>query len=487
MLLFFFIFFSLKNVLSLKSSGIVLTVSNALQYTNYTFKFIPSTYLPPKSTVELTFPYQYLPTLGIDIIKSTTCSHICTISDYVVTFQLINEVNPNTEVTLQIYNVKNPDSKGGIGDYKLRTKKTDFLFEENRIFGSLGIGDTPNRLMGCILSAESKEAGLQSKYYLSFKNGETLEKNSFLTLSIPPTALYKFPANLGCQTYSINGFKLPSISCEVLLNSNQILFRGVDNEISANNEIGITFSLINPAFSLTTEVFSLQIYKYKTSMVTNMRMDMPSLTITPGKLSNVVLKPAEIFSTITMSKIMKLELAFTTKNEIPVNGIIYIEFPNGFEILFNTGLDEILIVSGLNDQTSLTTKIDFDRKYIVISKFAKVNPVTVIKINVLVQIPNTFGNSVALKINTYKDESKTIIIDQDISSALVNVQSLPSSLKKIPIGVTSSNTYSNGNINNLLINIFNSIAIPINGFIEIKFPTGIEINIFCFYVYYLIL
>lgn len=462
----------MKNVFSLKSSGIVLSVSNALQYTNYTFKFIHSTYLPPKSTVELTFPYQYLPTLGIDIIKSSTCSHICTISDYVVTFQLINEVIPNSEITIQIYNVKNPDSKGGIGDFKVRTKKNDFLFEENRIFASIGIGDTPTRLMGCILSAENKEAGVLSKYYLSFKNGEILEKNSFLTLSIPPTALYKFPANLDCQTYYINGFKLLSISCEALLNSNQIVFRGVDNEIPANYEIGITFSLINPGFALTTDPFSLQIYKYKTSMVTNMRMDMPSITITPGKLSSVVLKPAEIFSTITMSKIMKLELAFTTKNEIPVNGIISIEFPNGFEILFNTGLDEIFIVSGLSDQSSSTAKIEFDRKYIKISRFAKVNPITAIKIKILVQIPNTFGDTIPLNVITYKDETKTIIIDQDSSSALVSVQSLPSSLKKIPIGVTSSNTYSNGNVNNLLINIFNSIIIPINGFVEIKFPTG---------------
>jgi len=43
--------------------------------------------------------------------------------------------------TFNIYNVLNPDLRGGTGNFIIRTSRHEFIYDENLIFPPIGIAD----------------------------------------------------------------------------------------------------------------------------------------------------------------------------------------------------------------------------------------------------------------------------------------------------------------------------------------------------------
>jgi len=83
---------------------------------------IPSTSIPSGGSIEIIFPPQYLSGLGIDLVLDSTCSISCSIKEFTLTFNLNIEVLGNIELSLSIKNVKNPEGKGGTGNFKVRSR-----------------------------------------------------------------------------------------------------------------------------------------------------------------------------------------------------------------------------------------------------------------------------------------------------------------------------------------------------------------------------
>lgn len=50
-------------------------------------------------------------------------------------------VSADTEIKLIIRKVKNPEGKGGTGNFEVRSTLGENIFDENLIFGTIGIGD----------------------------------------------------------------------------------------------------------------------------------------------------------------------------------------------------------------------------------------------------------------------------------------------------------------------------------------------------------
>lgn len=486
---FFFIlliFIPLNYIFTLSPSKLTTpiksTVSNAEQYSNYTFTFSHKLALPKNSLVEIKFPSQYLPTLGIEIVSSSSCSVPCKISSHLVSLTLLNGLNSNSELSLSINFVMNPVSSGGTGNFQIKTRYNDYYFEINLIFGVIGIAIAPRRLAGCALNAVNKEAGSISIYNLAFKVIGTIDSNSFIIFSIPPNSLFSFPDDLECSSYAINGYKLDDLKCEKIITTNQIKFFGLTKEIPANSEIGILFKLKNPPFSLTTQNFALQIFKYNTNCVTDSRMDISGIVISPGKLSNIIMKPQDPFSLLTMGKTMVYELSFKIKNQLDGGGAIDILFPLGFEIIYGTSFDYVRPKCGLKDlDNTHPLLIDFDKDYITIKNYAPMPSEQLIILEILTINPNANGVTKPIIITTYKIFSsfgafENIIVDMDLTATKVTIQNYPASILTIPLGISSSNTLSNGNSNDLTISMPVSIAVPLGGIIIIKLPKNFTID-----------
>lgn len=75
--------------------SIDLSIANRYEYADYTFTLIPDSTIPIDSEIQIIFPSQYLYGLGIDLVLDSTCSHVCTITGYLVRFYMENEVVSN--------------------------------------------------------------------------------------------------------------------------------------------------------------------------------------------------------------------------------------------------------------------------------------------------------------------------------------------------------------------------------------------------------
>ena len=111
---------------------------------------------------------------------------------------------------MQVKNIINPEFRGGVGNFELRTKKGENVLDENLIFGRIGMGDNPNQLISLELQPDSVsgslKAGETSKYRLQFKTRSYIPKTSYIRIFVPTDKGFQVdPAPL-CSFTSVNGF-----------------------------------------------------------------------------------------------------------------------------------------------------------------------------------------------------------------------------------------------------------------------------------------
>ena len=62
------------------------TISNEAESADYKFKFTPSQTIPKNGSLEVTFPPEFISSLGIPIVSSDTCNIPCEINEKTVKF-----------------------------------------------------------------------------------------------------------------------------------------------------------------------------------------------------------------------------------------------------------------------------------------------------------------------------------------------------------------------------------------------------------------
>lgn len=464
--------------------AIANTITNANQYSNYTFNFILETTIPANSTLKIIFPQQFSSNLGINLVGNTTCSYSCSIEDNAVTFVLPNGMTKLIESSATIVNVKNPTSSGGTGHFQLITMYNTYIFDENIIFGTLGIAPQPGKLTACyllIVNQSEALAGKTTTYHLSFKTIRTIPYQNFMKLTLPLSSRFSFPSDLSCATYTINGMSLNIVlTCTIVDNS--IIFTGFTADIPEGFEVGFSFKLTNPPFAGNTDALSFQIFRTGTTFIYDSRDDIPAITIYPNILNSITFNTVMSGLTISLSKIMDFQLNFTTTNEIPEDGGIYIGFPTTFPLVYNSKFDYVEIISGLVDYNNHTpVAYSYDSSYIKIYNFQAVQASTKISLKFRAITPSISGTSTPLSIYSYlyKSGSTNILqIDSDQSKAKIIVANIPSSSISFPNGLTSTNLNANGAVTTLTFTIIPSLNVPNSGYILIKIPTDWTMNSF---------
>lgn len=464
--------------------AIANTITNANQYSNYTFNFILETTIPANSTLKVVFPQQFSSNLGINLVSNTTCSYSCSIEDNAVLFLITNGLTKLIESSVTIVNVKNPTSSGGTGHFQLITIYNSYIFDENLIFGTLGIAPQPGKLTACyllIVNQSEALAGKTTTYHLSFKTIRTIPYKNFMKLTLPLSSRFSFPSDLACATYTINGMSLNIVlSCTIVDNS--IIFTGFTADIPEGFEVGFSFKLTNPPFSGNTDPLSFQIFRTGTTFIYDSRDDIPAITIYPNILNSITFNTVISGLTISLSKIMDFHLNFTTTNFIPADGGIYIGFPTTFPLVYNSKLDYVEILSGLvdyNNQTPVT--YSYDSSNINIYNFQDVPASTKISIKFRAITPSISGTSTPLSIYSYlyKSGSTNILqIDSDENNAKIIVANIPSSSISFPNGLAATNLNANGAVTTLTFTIIPSLNVPISGYILIKIPLDWSMNSF---------
>ena len=486
-MIIFFIF--LQLVLNPSFSGTILqsnlyqpiinTITNANQYANYTFNFILETSIPKNSSIEIVFPRQFSSNLGIDIVTNATCSLSCQISSFIIILQFSSSINSGVESSITIYNILNPLSSGGTGNFQLTTMYNSYVFDENKIFGTLGIAPQPGKLTACYLLITNQSqalAGLTTEYRLSFKTIRVVPYQSYMKLTLPISSFFGFPTNLQCGTFTINGMNLnTNIECSNQ-SDNSIIFTGLTSDIPLGFEVGLKFFLINPIFSGYTGSFVFQIFRSNTQYIYDARSDVPPIWIYPGQMINVGLAAVDSTVTLGLSKVVNFQLTFATSNPVPSLGFIKISFPSTFSLIYNSKIDLVYIVNGISDYNgTVQANIIYDSTQITIDNFQTIASLTTITVQFNAITPSVAGISDPISIQTYHPiESRAI--DNDLSNAVITVVNIPASSTIFPNGISVSNHNANGLANTLTFSITPSINVPASGYISIKIPSSFTVT-----------
>jgi len=104
--------------------------------------------------------------------------------------------------------IENPSISGGTGNFQLLSLHGNNKFNENLIFGSIGVAETIEEFSSVLINVEggsSSDAGEPTKYNFAFKTNTHLPQSMYMEIWIPKTAGFTVSNNPSCSLYEING------------------------------------------------------------------------------------------------------------------------------------------------------------------------------------------------------------------------------------------------------------------------------------------
>ena len=127
---------------------------------------------------------------------------------------------------MTINQVKNPETKGGTGNFMIASKKGENLLDENRVFGVIGIADSPSIIYNAyieIANNNSRFVSMQASYKVSFQSNQDLPDKFFIQMEAPISSGFSIVENQDCGLYTVNNVNYTCI-CETM--KNLIILRG---------------------------------------------------------------------------------------------------------------------------------------------------------------------------------------------------------------------------------------------------------------------
>lgn len=110
----------------------------------------------------------------------------------------------STEISIKVKGILNPKEKGGTGNFAIITRHGNNVFDENKIYSTLGVaGDIVPMGSPNIDISDTTAAGESTKYNFAFKTSVFLPDSTYLEYWIPDSG-YQISSNPSCFTYPIN-------------------------------------------------------------------------------------------------------------------------------------------------------------------------------------------------------------------------------------------------------------------------------------------
>jgi hypothetical protein len=342
------------------------TIGNKNEYANYTFGFMLDNTLKQGGVIQVTFPTQYSQNLGFATGNVLSCSVACTQLDRTITFTFGFDLQPMTGYNISVYNVLNPASQGGTGNFWIKSIKGGQTIDENLIFGVIGIAGDIGLIKTASVALETEGvqyAGELSKYVFSFITSRDIPDNNFVRLYLPrgEFTVAKFPA---CSAYPIGGKMIRGrLVCESS-GDDFIDVQGFKDKFAPGTVIGIVVTLRNPRYSHITGLFGIAVMRQFTQVMYDRKLDIPGVTITPGRMFGVKVTQVDTAFTQTRNKIMQFQMNFRPTNPLADGSMIKLQFPASFKVYTSKilGQDVMFWVEfGLEDKSEADPlKITFD-------------------------------------------------------------------------------------------------------------------------------
>lgn len=284
---------------------------------------------------------------------------------------------------------------------------------------------------------------------------------------------YEFEAFPSCVSYNIEGNYISGLF-QCFSVSNQVIINGIDKDLGVGIEYGIRIAAKNPPQAGITGTFTVETGRNNTQTVYHRLSEITGVTILPGRITEVTLKPNNTDWLLTQNKVILYNLKFLLKNPIEQGGLILIICSNDFnmdglpiqEVLY--GLDDISATQTVALTYSTSTKI------LTISNFAAFDHKL---ISIIFQLtnPSIAGETTPLKIRTLKADGRTVI-DENTVDAYVTISDYTSPRGTYVSYPAATTNQASGLSTQIRITMFPQVEIPQLGYIKVNIPNGFQIN-----------
>ena len=450
------------------------SVTNALEFATYTFKFIPSSDIPAGGLVDIEFPSTFEEGLGVQ--DTIHCGEFeCSLDGRTVTVTLNSEVRAGSILEVDVEDVRNPSSPGGTGVFKLTSWIGDYALDENLVFGAVGIDHEPRELSSCSANIEtygSLKAGEDTNYEFSFTVNSLLPAGSWIRIIFPEDEI-AIPEIPTCASIPVNGVQLEGILCRQ--SGNTMTISRFTNSIPSQTDLKISIAVTNPLKSLTTGSFNIQTGRYQTNTIYEKCPSIPGLSISPGSITNVSLYPVDLDAVQSRGKLSLYTLSFKTFNTIPEGGEIWVYFNNNFNMDNSVIYRHQAGLTDISTRAEITLAYDQEDNILVVTNFKQVGAT---EVSLVLQITNaaTRGATLPLIIRTIDSDGSTII-DENTTDAVGYIDYHPS------FGITAlfnddieEEVKADGTDLNIWFTIVSNVEIPVDGYIIFKITEEFTID-----------
>ena len=414
---------------------IYCSVANRKLFSDYGFNLQISNDIAPGGFIQINFPAQYREYLGIPLYPQ--CNIRCQRFIGSVMFFFDTGLTAGSTAYLMIKNIINPDKKGGTGNFEIRSLKGSNIIDENLIFGTIGMGETPQILRSTSIVFDSSfggvsTAGLVSRYTFNFKTVSFAPLGSYFRITLPIGLNYNAAASPACGFRPVLGVT-PIGTMICTFSNNQIIVNGLGQDIVGLTVLSLWVELLNPPQTVTSPTFRLEVIRTNTQYVYDWKDGLVGPDITPGLISSVAVTPTGNSNALAMGKSEQFLLTFTIYNPISSAGMITIYTPSSFAFLDRQIFNKPTTYYVLSGLTSSSSSSNVLMQYtdatstLSISGFTAVPAGATIKVVITETIPSQFGLSDSLIVTTYQNISDpTTVIDQNIKDFTLTVNNIPS-------------------------------------------------------------
>lgn len=443
------------------------SITNAGFAADFTFTFSTAHDIPAGGVLAITFPSQFNSNLGIagDPICSTGS---CTLSGYTVSLVFSQSISAGKVTSVVIYGLQNPNNSGGVGNFQLVSKYSDYVIDMNLVFATLGISVKPSLMtlvtIG-VLEGSSDIAGDITKYLFTFQSNQIIPAGSWLKFYFPDDGLY-IPENPSCSSYATTGKNIVG-DLQCVTTTLTVTLTGISEDLVAGSQYNVRMTGTNTNWSASLGKFNMYVFRENTNTLFLYKENILGFEIYPSSFLEVDFGLVDDSLEISRNRIMLYRLSIRVKNPIEASGYIIINYPSTFSM---DGDYLYWVESGLEDFSYLSTvQISYSIPLLTltISNFAAVAAETYISIIMQLKTPNLSGVSSNLLISTLRPDMSTVI-DQSDSQANTTVTTRTS--PTITVTYTGS-ALAGGTSITINFLIVPNIAVPAEGYVKFKFPS----------------
>lgn len=341
------------------------SIANRKLFSDYGFMIQVQNTIPTGGFVEVVFPSQYRQYLGIPLYPQ--CNVPCTRSINKVVFSFPNGLaagtrrnESNPETYLEIKDIINPDTKGGTGNFQVRSIKGSNVIDENLIFGTIGMGEVPNTLTSTSVIYDpigsTSAAGKATKLIFRFKTVSFIPKSSYFRITMPLGQGYSATATPLCQFLPVLG-QMPSGTTTCTFSAGVVIMSGLASDISSGSVLNIQLSVTNPPQTVTGPLFRVEILRSNTQYIYDWVDKLVGPDVTAGQLTGISMTPAASLTELSRGKTDAVTLTFSLGNPIPLGGMIQVTIPDALGFLDLKNFEKpttYYVLSGLTDANATT-------------------------------------------------------------------------------------------------------------------------------------